>query len=152
MALVRRHTGWLIVDPRSSAETDPFAHLPAPPPLAFDPKNTPKLRLKKKHERSESRASIIRRKPIPPPTPDITVQSSDITPESVRVRRMRFKFDLSVEEGSPPAIGRLSIRSGRARSRAASTSDVIEDSPSKGRSQSTRKSHRDSSHILPAHM
>ena len=128
----------LIPDPRSSADTDPFAHLPIPPRLPHQPR-TPKLRLKNKYDRSDPRSDLIKRKP-PPPTPEINVVSSDITPESVRVRRMRFQFDLSAEEISPPAIGRLSIGSSRSRSRAASTSDVTEDSPSKGRSQGARKS------------
>jgi hypothetical protein len=134
------------LDLRPSTEADPFAQ-PLIPSSVSHHNSSAKFRVKRPHahERSDSRVSIVKRKP-PPPAPEIEVHPSDITPESVRLRRRRFQFDFSVEDGSPPAIGRLSTSASsinsasRARSRSASTSEVDDGSPSKGRSQFARRS------------
>lgn len=120
-------------DPRSSAETDPFPPLPSPAAFAFD--NVTKVR-PKKHRREGSRASIVKRKPVPSATPDITIVGADVTPESVKIRRKRFQFDFSVD-GSPPLMNFLSSVSA-ARRRAMSTGEV-DVSPTRPRAQSSRK-------------
>jgi hypothetical protein len=156
----------LIDDGRPSMDQDPFHPVLSPHELDFDFSNVTRMR-PKKHRREASAASLLKRKPISvgppipwepapaiPPwsapgsdtardTPDITVDTMDVTPESVKVRRMRFRLDLDAD-ASPPRFAGLSastsLHGSRRRERSASTSEVIDDSPSKGRSQNSRES------------
>lgn len=160
----RRFKGELTQDCRPSMDRDPFHHAPSPHDLAFDFGNVAILR-PKKHRREASVSSVIKRKPMPvglsvgsgdapawPPrssaransardTPDITVNAMDVTPESVKMRRMRFRLDLD-PNASPPSMTGLSASTTshgtKRRDRSASTSEVVEDSPSKGRPPNIR--------------